>query len=125
MKRVMILARQDDWEMDYLEAELEKMRLTIDKGEHSMDFLEKFARSYAQLVVLDVDLLGERLGQLVRILRSLNSEVKLLLVLSPNNLKYCSEVISMGGVNYFIKPVSMKNLVQIVQSFLQSKKEEL
>jgi len=110
--------------MDYVEEELTNMHLTIETCHQSMDFLEKYTRSYAQLVILDVDLLKESLSQLVRILRSLNSEVKLLLVLSPNQLKHCAEVISMGDVNYFIKPISIKNLVEMVQSFLKPKKEE-
>ena len=109
--------------MNYVEEELTKMPLNIESCHHSVEFLDRYTQSYAQLVILDVDLLQGSLSQLVRILRSLNNEVKLFLILSPNQLKHCAEVISMGGVNYFIKPISIKNLVELVQSFLQPKME--
>ena len=91
--------------------------LVTDDG---LELVEEQAIRRTSVILLDVDLLQDRLQRLITILRTVDSHCKFVLLLSPENLSYCERVLPYGMVWYFFKPVSPVNAANLICSFLHA-----
>jgi len=86
---------------------------------NSLDFLEKFSSLHTELVILDIDLLNEQVLKLINILQSIKRNSQVILILSKDKMGICSAAFSLGVVSYLIKPVSTKNVYDVISTTLQ------
>jgi len=84
----------------------------------TLDLLESFQNFHSNLVILDIDLLKDEVTKMINLLRSSRSDFKLILILSSENMSFCSKALSLGVVSYLIKPISISNSVKIISSAL-------
>lgn len=84
-----------------------------------LDLIEHYSRRHARLLILDADLLDEKMIQLIRIVRSIKKNSSILLLLSREKIPLCSEALSLGVVSYLIKPISVTNAADIICSSLE------
>ena len=75
--------------------------------------------NYSQLIVLDIDLLADKTTKLIHIIRSVQKDCKILLILSQENMSHCSDALSLGVVSYLIKPFSALTAYKIICSTLK------
>ena len=87
---------------------------------NSLELIDYFLKNYAQLVVLDIDLLGEETHKMIEVLRSIQKETKIVLILSEQYMSICSANLSMGVLSYQMKPVSVNAAVKLITSVLQT-----
>ena len=92
---------------------LEDVNVEIKINSDILEFLESLLRHYAQLVILDVDLLGENVNKVIDIARSIQKDCKIVLVLSHTNMSICSSALTKGIVSYLIKPISVLSAYKI------------
>lgn len=86
---------------------------------NNLDFLEKFSSLHTELVILDIDLLNEQVLKLINILQSIKRNSQIILILSKDKMAICSTAFSLGVVSYLIKPVSTKNVYDVISTALQ------
>jgi len=85
----------------------------------SLELIDYFLKQYVPLIVLDIDVLKEKVLHLIRILRSIHRETQFILVLSSKNIQICSAALSQGVVSYQVKPISTENMLEVVASTLK------
>ncbi|HFE64433.1 hypothetical protein B1H10_00880 [candidate division KSB1 bacterium 4484_188] len=85
----------------------------------SLELIDYFLKQYVPLIVLDIDVLKEKVLHLIRILRSIHRETQFILVLSSKNMQICSAALSQGVVSYQVKPISTENMLEVVASTLK------
>lgn len=73
----------------------------------------------SRLIILDVDLLHEGLPSLLSVMRSIDRSCRILLLLSHEDLSWCTEVLSLGDISFFLKPVVLPAVVDLVRSRLR------
>ncbi len=83
-----------------------------------LELVEEQAIRRTSVILLDADLLQERLIRLATILRNIDSHCKIVLFLSSENLPLCEKVLPMGMVWYFTKPVPVSNAANLILSCL-------
>lgn len=86
----------------------------------TLNLIEKYVSIHIQLVILDIDLLNGQLVKLINILRSINKNVKIILISSKDKLPVCSKALSLGILSYLLKPVSVTSLTNLILSSMQS-----
>ena len=89
--------------------------LVADDG---LQLVEEQAIRRTSIILLDADLLQERLLRLITILRTVDSHCKIVLLLSSENLPLCEQVLPLGMIWYFFKPIPVENAANLICSFL-------
>ncbi len=97
---------------------LEDIKVEIKINSDILEFLESLLRHYAQLVILDLDLLEENVNKVIDVARSIQKDCKIVLMLSNKNMSICSSALTKGIVSYLIKPISVSNAYKIFHSAL-------
>ncbi len=118
MYHVMILSKELSL-FDPVRDELEKCpdyHITVFTDE--MELLRQYVVIEVDLVVVDIDMVLERVKNLISVLRLLQKKVKIVLILSKENLKFCSTAFSSGVSTYLLKPVVPENILDIIRSRL-------
>ncbi len=83
-----------------------------------LQLVEEQAIRRTSVILLDADLLQDRLLRLITILRTVDSHCKIVLFLSSENLPLCEKTLPLGMVWYFYKPVPVANTANLICSFL-------
>ena len=83
-----------------------------------LQLVEEQAVRRTSVILLDADLLQDRLLRLITILRTVDSHCKIVLLLTPDNLPLCEKALPLGMVWYFFKPVPVQNAANLIRSFL-------
>ena len=83
-----------------------------------LELVEEQAIRRTSVILLDADLIQERVVRLATILRTVDSHCKIVLFLSSENLLLCEKVLPMGMIWYFIKPVPVSNAANLILSCL-------
>lgn len=86
--------------------------------EESLELINNYLRHYAQLVILDIDVLKEEILNMIQILRAIHREARIVLFLSPENMPICSSALTLGVSSYQLKPISAKTATDIITSVL-------
>jgi len=79
-----------------------------------LQLIEQHSDRHAKLIVLDADQLMEQVVPLVKILRTMDQRCKILLLLSPEHLSLCTQVLSLGMVSYLVKPVNARSVSSLI-----------
>lgn len=120
MNHVLALTREDQLFQKVAEFIEENKTTEILTFSNSLELIDYFLKNYAQLVVLDIDLLGDETHKMIEVLRSIQKETKIVLILSEKYMAICSATLSMGVLSYQMKPVSVSNAVKLITSVLQT-----
>lgn len=115
-----ILALLDDVDLvSQIEERINRLSsIKIITSSDSLDLIEQYSCRHTRLVILDADLLNERVIQLVKVVRSIEKNSRILLLLSQEKIHLCSKVLSLGMVSYLIKPISPVSAANIICSSL-------
>ena len=87
-------------------------------ADDGLQLVEEQAIRRTSLIILDADILQDRLVRLATILRTIDSHCKLVLFLASDNLPLCEKVLPFGMVWYFFKPVPVSNASNLICSCL-------
>ena len=118
MNQVLILA-EDQNPFEQIAKDIQNLdHFEVHVFQNNLELINYFLTNYAQLVILDLDLLKGETFEMVQILRSLHPESKIVLFLSPENMPICSEALSLGVLSYQVKPVSRNRILEIIDSAL-------
>lgn len=117
---IRILSLTDDRDLiSRIEQEISRYEkveiLVVDDG---LELVEEQAIRRTSVIILDADLLQDRLNRLITILRTVDSHCKIVLFLSSENLPLCEKALPLGMVSYFFKPVPVTNAATLVCSSL-------
>lgn len=121
MERVLALTTEKELFEQIQERFEEQTAIDIKTYIDNLNLIEKFISQHTELVVLDIDLLNETVIRLINILRTINKNLKIILILSSDKMPICSQALSLGVVSYLIKPVSIENLSRIISATLRIK----
>ena len=121
MTRVLALSREKEIFTDVRTRMREKPKFELRTYSDTVNLIENFISFHTQLVILDLDLLDRQILKLINVLRVINKEVKIILVLSQDKMSVCSKAVSLGVISYLIKPVSSTNLSKLILSTLTPK----
>lgn len=125
MYRILALSQDKDLYAgvkDFLESSKD---IEIKTFVNSLDFLEKYASTHTDMVILDIDLLNEQVLKLISILQSIKRNAHILLILSKDKMSICSAAFSRGVISYLIKPVSTRNVYDMISTTLRIKSQQL
>lgn len=90
----------------------------IFEAEHALKAFEIFNESEIDLVIMDLGLPNMNGIEATRKLRSINSEVKIIILTSHNDEKEVLESLKAGANAYASKEINPQRLVQVVQSVI-------
>ncbi|UCF64315.1 MAG: response regulator [bacterium] len=119
MNRILVLSEDNDYFSDISEAIQSLDHIEINTFSHSLELINFFLTNFAQLVILDLDVLRGETFEMIQILRSLHTKTKIVLFLSSENMPICSEALTFGVLSYQIKPVSRERTLEIIRSTFQ------
>jgi response regulator of citrate/malate metabolism len=88
--------------------------------EHTLELIHYFLTNYAQLVILDIDVLKQEVLEMIQIIRSIHREAKIVLFSSPENMSICSSAVTLGISSYQLKPLSTESICNVITSILKS-----
>ena len=83
-----------------------------------LQFIEFVISNYADLVIIDLSIVKDRINYLIRILKRLQSDIRIILLLSKEQVKHCSDILTLGVLSFQIKPISPDTAMQIIASTL-------
>ena len=118
MYRIVTLTSEQDF-VHELEVLLKSSRsIEINNFSNSLDLIDFCLKKYAQVCILDIDLLQQDIIKLIEVLHSIHQETQIILLVSQENTNICPEAFSRGVSSYQIKPISSKNFIRIIESAL-------
>ncbi len=85
-----------------------------------LDVLQNVQQKYTHLVILDIDMLFDGVNKLIDIIRAIQKDCKVILILSSENMSICSSALTQGLVSYLIKPLSVVNAYKIIIATLNT-----
>jgi len=117
---VRILSLTEDRELiseieDAINRHVQVEILVADDG---LELVEEQAIRRTSVIILDADLVQQRLHRLITILRTVDHHCKLVLFLHAENLPVCEKVLPFGMIWYFFKPVPVENAARLILSCL-------
>lgn len=121
MNRILALTKEKELIREIERVVLEDVSVDIETYTDMLEFIENLHTRFTQLVILDIDLLLEKIIKLISVIRSIRKDCKIILILSQENMAICSSALQMGIVSYMIKPVSVLNVYNIILSMLEHK----
>lgn len=83
-----------------------------------LELLRQYVVMEVDLVLIDIDMVLDRVKNLISVLGRLQKKVMIVLILSKENLKFCSNAFSSGVSTYLLKPVVPENILDIIHSRL-------
>lgn len=119
MQRILALTKEQELIKEIQQLLEECITIEVETCTDSLDFVDNYLNRYSKLIILDIDLLTEKTTKLIHIIRSVQKECKILLILSQKNMSYCSAALAMGIVSYLIKPFSALTAYKIICSTLK------
>jgi response regulator of citrate/malate metabolism len=119
MQRILALTKEKELMTEIQRLLDECITIQVETCTDSLDFVDNYLNRYSKLIILDIDLLSEKTTKLIHIIRSVQKDCKILLILSQENMSYCSEALSLGVVSYLIKPFSALTAYKIICSTLK------
>jgi|GEM_PF-3316285 len=119
MNQILVLSEDIDYFSEISESIQNLDHVEIHTFSHSLELINYFMTNYAQLVILDLDVLQSETFEMIQILRSLHTNTKIVLFLSSENMPICSEALTFGVLSYQIKPVSRERTLEIISSTFQ------
>lgn len=125
MDNILVLTNETDLFVKIQKKVEEVNEVQITTCDDNLNLVEKFISQHTELVILDIDILKERVVKLINILRTMKKNLQIILILSPENMSICSNALSLGVVSYLIKPVSMDNLHKIITATLKIKNQHV
>jgi len=121
MDRILALTNEKELFSEIQEKIQDRTEIDIITCMDNLNLIEKFVSQHTELVILDIDLLNEKVIKLINILRAINKNLKIILMLSNDKMSICSLALSLGVVSYLVKPVSNDNLTKIISATLKIK----
>lgn len=92
---------------------------TFHNGKDALDYLKK---SDADLVLLDLYMPDCTGLELLSELRSIGSEIDVIMITAANNAEHINEALQLGIVDYLIKPFQYERFAQTLDKYLVRKK---
>lgn len=92
---------------------------TFHNGKDALDYLKK---SDADLVLLDLYMPDCTGLELLSELRSIGSEIDVIMITAANNAEHINEALQLGIVDYLIKPFQYERFAQALDKYLVRKK---
>jgi DNA-binding response OmpR family regulator len=120
MNQALILTEEEEYFSEIIKNVQNLNNFEVHIFDNSLELINYFLTNYAQLVILDLDLLQNETFEMVQILRSLHSDSKIVLFLSPKYMPICSEILSLGVLSYQVKPVPAERTLEIISSALHN-----
>lgn len=124
MQRILALTKENELIKEIQRLLEDCVEIQVETCTDSLDFVDNYLNRYSQLIILDIDLLAEKTTKLIHIIRSVQKECKILLILSQENMSFCSDALPLGVVSYLIKPFSALTAYKIICSTLKLKISE-
>ncbi len=118
MHRVTVLTQDKDFYLKVKEHLKDSLTIELHTFDHSLELVNYFLTNYSQLVILDIDIIKEEIIYLIEIIRTIHKDTKILLLLSPENMPLCSSALSIGVSSYQLKPLSVKNVLELITTLL-------
>jgi DNA-binding NtrC family response regulator len=119
MNQILVLSEDIDYFSDISNTIQVLDHVEIHTFNHSLELINYYLTNFAQLVILDLDVLQSETFEMIQILRSLHTNTKIVLFLSSENMPICSEALTFGVLSYQIKPVSRERTLEIISSTFQ------
>lgn len=121
MNRILALTKEKKLIREIERVVLDDISVDVEIYTDMLEFIENLHIRFTQLVILDIDLLQEKINKLISVIRSIRRDCKIILILSQKNMDICSSALQMGIVSYLIKPVSVLNVYNIILSAFEPK----
>ena len=118
MKKVLIID-DDEALLLLLQNELTEAGLTVHATADGPDGIRIFREVGFDLVLLDLGLPSLNGIEVLRELRKIDSEAKVIIVSAYNSDRFKAEASEAGAVGFIDKPIHLEELFELVQSNLQ------
>ncbi len=119
MKRLLVLSTESGLVEDFQSILNGVSKIEVTCYQSCCELMEGFLTLHTDMVLLDIDLLKERVTHLINVLKLIKSSVVLILILSEEHISICKQALPLGIHSYLIKPVSGKELFRIVDPILK------
>lgn len=124
MNRILALTKEKELMNEIRRLLAECVMIQVETCTDCLDFVDNYLNKYSQMIILDIDLLKQKTTKLIKVIRSIQKECKILLILSQENISFCSDALSLGVVSYMIKPFSVLTAYKIICSTLKLEMRE-
>ncbi len=114
MYRILALTNENGLFKDVEKTLLNDINVEVKSSSDIWDVLQNLQQKYTHLVILDIDVLFDDVKKLIDIIRAIQKDCKVILILSQQNMSICSSALTMGLVSYLIKPFSALNANKII-----------
>jgi len=103
----------------------EGMRIAVDWGSLGIDEVDTcangieamriFQEKLPEIIIADIQMPGMNGLEMVRQIRSVSSEVRIIFISAYSDFEYCREALKLGANEYILKPVQINNFEEILR----------
>jgi len=120
MQNILVFSADVELFLDVEESLKKNQEIQILLFQHSLELINHFLSHYSPLVILDIDILKNEIFEMIQVLKNIHANLKIVLILSQENMPICSAALSLGVLSYQIKPLSTSNVTEIISSILHA-----
>ena len=118
MNRVFVLSQEKHFFSSSRQWVSPTGRFSIHLFTDVLDLIAALLKAFCPLVILDIDMLNGKTKKLIHILRSIQKDIQIILILSQEKIGSCSDALPFGVISYQIKPVSHTKIKELIESSL-------
>ncbi|MGD9898061.1 MAG: hypothetical protein AB7T22_02940 [Calditrichaceae bacterium] len=119
MKRLLVLSSEHGLVEDFQSTLDGLCKIEVTCYQSCCELMEGFLTLHTDMIMLDIDLLKERVTHLINVLKLIKNSIVIILILSEEHISICKQALPLGIHSYLIKPVSGKELFRILDPILQ------
>lgn len=120
MKRVLVLSKEEGLVEETEQMLAKRHHIEIKNYPDSLSVIENLLTLQCEMIILDIDLLKEQTARILHILRLINKQIPIVLILSQEHMPICLAVFSGGAISYLTKPIASKNFCDLIASTLKA-----
>lgn len=96
----------------------------VDTCANGLEAMDYFREKNPEIIVADIQMPGMTGLEMVQQIRRLNEKTRIIFISAYSNFEYCRKALQMGASDYVLKPIQMKEFLDVIRKNVHAVEEE-
>lgn len=96
----------------------------VDTCANGLEAMESFREKNPEMIVADIQMPGMTGLEMIRQIRQISEKTRIIFISAYSNFEYCRQALKMGASDYVLKPIQMKEFLEVIRKNIQALKAE-
>ncbi len=96
----------------------------VDSCANGLEAMELFYEKNPEIIVADIQMPGMNGLEMMQQIRKSGSKTRVIFISAYSNFEYCRQALQMGASDYILKPIQMKEFMDVIRKNIQLIKSE-